>query len=85
MLKYFILKIKSKANEKVTGIGGIFFKCKDPNKMRDWYQQNLGLKTNPYGAVFEWYQGADNSKKVLLPGVLLMTRPNILNLRQKNL
>lgn len=31
--------------------------------MREWYQQNLGLKTNPYVAVFEWYQGADNSKK----------------------
>lgn len=31
--------------------------------MRDWYQQHLGLKTNPYGAVFEWYQGADQTKK----------------------
>lgn len=49
--------------KKVTGIGGIFFKCKDPNKMRAWYQKNLGLNTNPYGAVFEWYQGADNTKK----------------------
>lgn len=39
--------------KKVTGIGGIFFKCKDPKKMREWYQQNLGLKTNPYVAVFE--------------------------------
>lgn len=49
--------------KKVTGIGGIFFKCKNPEKMRDWYQQHLGLKTNPYGAVFEWYQGADQTKK----------------------
>lgn len=48
---------------KVTGIGGIFFKCKDPDKMRDWYQKNLGLNTNKYGAVFEWRQGADSSKK----------------------
>ncbi len=24
--------------KKVTGIGGIFFKCKDPKKVRDWYQ-----------------------------------------------
>ena len=39
--------------KKVTGIGGVFFKCKDPNKMREWYKQNLGLKTNPYVAVFE--------------------------------
>jgi predicted enzyme related to lactoylglutathione lyase len=49
--------------KKVTGIGGIFFKCKDPDKMREWYQKNLGLNTNPYGAVFEWYQGADSTKK----------------------
>ena len=49
--------------KKVTGIGGIFFKCKDPGKMRQWYQENLGLNTNQYGAVFEWYQGADSTKK----------------------
>ncbi len=48
---------------KVTGIGGIFFKCKDPKAIRDWYQSNLGLNTNPYGSVFEWYQGADSTKK----------------------
>ncbi|MGC4103527.1 VOC family protein [Ferruginibacter sp.] len=49
--------------KKVTGIGGIFFKCKDPGKMREWYQTNLGLQTNKYGSVFEWYQGADSTKK----------------------
>ena len=49
--------------KKVTGIGGIFFKCKDPNKMRDWYKTHLGLNTNQYGAVFEWHQGEDSTKK----------------------
>ncbi len=49
--------------KRVTGIGGIFFKCKDPKKMREWYQTHLGLNTNQYGAVFEWYQGADSTKK----------------------
>lgn len=49
--------------KKVTGIGGIFFKCKDPKKMREWYKTNLGLNTNEYGAVFEWRQGADSTKK----------------------
>jgi len=48
--------------KKVTGIGGIFFKCKDPKKIREWYQTNLGLHTNQYGAVFEWYQGADSTQ-----------------------
>lgn len=58
---------KSSSNQqpvrKVTGIGGIFFKCKDPKKMREWYAVNLGLNTNQYGAVFEWRQGIDSSKK----------------------
>jgi len=49
--------------KKVTGIGGIFFKCKDPKKMREWYKTNLGLNTNQYGAVFEWHQGEDSTKK----------------------
>lgn len=48
---------------KVTGIGGIFFKCSDPKKIREWYDTNLGLNTNDYGAVFEWRQGADTTKK----------------------
>ncbi|HWV69192.1 VOC family protein [Chitinophaga sp.] len=51
--------------KKVTGIGGIFFKCKDPNKMKDWYQKHLGLNTNDYGATFEWYEGADSTKKAV--------------------
>ncbi len=49
--------------KKVTGIGGIFFKCKDPVKLKEWYKKNLGLNTDKYGTVFAWYQGADNTKK----------------------
>ena len=49
--------------KKVTGIGGIFFKCKDPKKVREWYKTHLGLNTNQYGTVFEWRQGADTTKK----------------------
>ena len=59
--------ILRKSNEqltrKATGIGGIFFKCKDPKKMREWYKTNLGLNTNAYGAVFEWRQGMDTTQK----------------------
>lgn len=40
--------------KKVTGIGGIFFKCDDPDKMRDWYAEHLGLVTNEYGSLFEF-------------------------------
>jgi predicted enzyme related to lactoylglutathione lyase len=54
---------EEKPLKRVTGIGGIFFKCKDPKKVREWYQTHLGLNTNSYGSVFEWRQGADTTKK----------------------
>jgi len=65
-LKTIITKQTNEATymKKVTGIGGIFFKCKDPKKMTEWYQTHLGLNTNPYGgATFEWYEGADSTRK----------------------
>ncbi|WP_349675844.1 MULTISPECIES: VOC family protein [unclassified Leeuwenhoekiella] len=49
--------------KRVTGIGGIFFKSKDPEKITEWYHKHLGLETNPYGATFEWFQEADPSTK----------------------
>ena len=49
--------------EKVTGIGGIFFKCKDPKKMKEWYKTHLGLNSNEYGATFEWREESDSTKK----------------------
>lgn len=49
--------------KRVTGIGGIFFKCKDPKKVTEWYQKHLGLNTNPYGATFEWYETKDSTEK----------------------
>lgn len=58
-----ITKNNGNKMKRVTGIGGIFFKCKDPKKVREWYQTHLGLNTNEYGSVFEWHQGADNTKK----------------------
>jgi len=30
--------------QRVTGIGGVFFKAKDPNAMYAWYEKHLGLK-----------------------------------------
>lgn len=49
--------------KRVTGIGGIFFKCKDPDKMKEWYKSHLGLETTQYGVNFEWRDEADPSKK----------------------
>jgi predicted enzyme related to lactoylglutathione lyase len=54
---------QNNSNKKATGIGGIFFKCKDPQRMRDWYSKNLGLHTDKYGTSFAWYQGGDRTKR----------------------
>lgn len=48
--------------QKVTGIGGIFFKSKNPKTLREWYKTHLGLNTDGYGTSFEWREGADSSK-----------------------
>jgi len=40
--------------KRVIGIGGVFFKCKDPAKTREWYGKHLGLVTNDYGSTFEF-------------------------------
>lgn len=49
--------------KRVTGIGGIFFKCKDPLKLKEWYKAHLGLNTDQYGTNFEWRQAGDSTKK----------------------
>ncbi len=50
-------------NKKVAGLGGVFFKCKDPGKIKEWYQKNLGLVTNEYGSLFEFIQADKPGKK----------------------
>jgi predicted enzyme related to lactoylglutathione lyase len=49
--------------KKVTGIGGVFFKCKDPNKVMEWYKTHLGLDTTPYGVSFECCENDDSTEK----------------------
>lgn len=34
----------------VTGIGGFFFRARDPEALRAWYVQHLGVGSVPYGA-----------------------------------
>lgn len=51
--------------KKVTGIGGIFFKCKDPKAVNEWYKAHLGFDTTPYGTTFAWTEAEDVTKKGL--------------------
>ncbi len=49
--------------KRVTGIGGIFFKCKDPKTLKEWYKTHLGVDVNEYGATFEWKDIAESNPK----------------------
>ena len=45
--------------EKVTGIGGIFFKSPNKAALSAWYRDNLGVPVDDSwgGAVFNWQEG----------------------------
>ena len=49
--------------KRVSSLGGIFFKCKDPDKVKEWYSKHLGFNTDQYGTTFEWRQSDEQTKK----------------------
>lgn len=54
-----------KVMKKVTGIGGIFFKSQDPQKIKSWYVEHLGLKADDYGVIFHWLHADKPEQKGL--------------------
>ncbi len=44
--------------KRVTGIGGIFFKSDDPEKLYAWYEKHLGIQRDPDGSgvKFKWQE-----------------------------
>ena len=41
--------------KRVTGIGGVFFKAKDPAALGAWYKEHLGIDVQVWGgAAFNW-------------------------------
>ena len=45
------------AARRVTGIGGIFFKAKNPKALTQWYRDHLGMNIETWGGVaFRWAQ-----------------------------
>jgi len=46
----------------ITGVGGVFFKAKDPKALGAWYRDHLGLDVTDWGgAIFNW--GGPGSEK----------------------
>ena len=43
--------------QRVTGIGGVFIKAKDPAALRAWYRTHLGIDVQPWGGfAFPWHR-----------------------------
>jgi len=40
------------AGRRVIGIGGIFFTARDPDRLRAWYRDHLGLPVDEWGGVY---------------------------------
>ena len=57
------LTVPVNTGPRITGIGGIFFKAKDPAALKAWYSKNLGIRMSQSGSNFEWHQGMDSTKK----------------------
>jgi catechol 2,3-dioxygenase-like lactoylglutathione lyase family enzyme len=50
--------------ERVTGIGGVFFKARDPKALGVWYREKLGLAVTDGAAfsLFEWREREDSGR-----------------------
>ena len=61
-----------------TGIGGILFRSKDPDKTKQWYKENLGFDTDAYGATFKFRPWDDPSKTAYIQWSPMSEKTNYL-------
>jgi predicted enzyme related to lactoylglutathione lyase len=54
--------VEQKTMSRVTGIGGIFLKAKDPAMLRAWYKKHLGIDVQAWGGTaFRWVDGSGHA------------------------
>lgn len=51
--------------KRVTGIGGVFIKSENPDKLKEWYRDRLGFPTDQYGCMFVWRPDDNPEKKAI--------------------
>jgi catechol 2,3-dioxygenase-like lactoylglutathione lyase family enzyme len=76
--------------KRVTGIGGIFFKAKDPDALREWYRKHLGIEAESWGFHFQWSDdpqkdGGTTVWSVFADSSKYFDRPFMINYRVENL
>lgn len=50
--------------KKVTGIGGVFFKARDPKKLGAWYREHLGIEPDANGYVSFHWRDRDDPERI---------------------
>jgi len=80
--------------KRVTGLGGVFLKCNDPEAMYTWYEKHLGITREHGTATFEWREVGNPDKTGMTVWSLFpqtskyfnpSTSPFMMNFRVENL
>lgn len=54
---------KSPRRPRVTGIGGVFFRAKDPKALLGWYRRHLGMRIEGNVGLFTWRSATEARRK----------------------
>jgi len=49
--------------KRVTGLGGVFFRARDPEAIKRWYKEHLHIDSGEHGALFLWREDENPDKK----------------------
>jgi hypothetical protein len=55
--------LPSERRARVIGIGGVFFRSGDPDKLYAWYERHLGLKRSQGVVLFPWKQSGEEARE----------------------
>jgi hypothetical protein len=86
LLGYGFSRVTNTVNSgpRVTGIGGIFFKAKDPAALKAWYSKNLGIRIGDSVQILNGTRAWTAQKKALPYGRRLKKPPNTLSPLKSN-
>jgi predicted enzyme related to lactoylglutathione lyase len=54
--------------ERVQGIGGVFLRARDPERLRAWYAEHLGFELEDYGGALLMAAAGDQTVWAIFPG-----------------
>jgi len=70
--------------KRVTGLGGVFFKAEEPEGLKAWYNNHLGIESDQYGHLFKWRETDDPDQTGSTTWAPFRIKPNISSLLKNN-